>query len=230
MIMKKIFFTILFILTFDLSAQVMFSGIVASSLQTTTEYLISDDFDSYSTGDIHGQGDWLDGNSGDPHMRVVDVSGDKRVTGEVDDECMAYYNITASNDHKVELTIEGTGSSGNYVGVAVRCSSGMTYYGLYVRNDYVYFFIMQSGSFSNLINGQSVTINSGDVIGLSVDGTTLTCYKNGSVWTELGSALSPATGNNGVYTDTRISSGKPGICAYGSGNTAQGDNFNVTEL
>ena len=112
------------------------------------------------------------------------------------------------------------------IGVAVRVSSGQGYVywaGAQERGIDVFIDSVQY----RLANITSVGLIDGDVIKITAVGSTITCYLNGEIDTGLLSAISPATGGSGVYTDTRISTGYAGIYGFGyyDATSTQGDNW-----
>jgi hypothetical protein len=61
-----------------------------------------------------------------------------------------------------------------------------------------------------------------DVYKLKVVGSVLTVYKNGSIFTEVGTG--------GTYTDSTYATGKAGIMGYGTANDTLGDEWEGGEI
>lgn len=183
----------------------------------------TDNFQAYNTGNIAGQGNWLACLN---TMSVVDSSGDKRVLSSVlSSECSAKRSETFGNDQYAQIRIDGV-VGGGFVGVAVRAQgSGATaaYYCYYASSAERFLCLIKDGAYvGDICVHRDVGVVAGDILKLTIIGNTLTCYLNGVVDTEMGAAVSPATGSAGVYVDTRIASGgTPGITGYSTtSNTA----------
>jgi hypothetical protein len=117
---------------------------------------------------------------------------------------------TFANDQYAQATLTSLGTSGNWIGVSVRCNTSTADgYGLYVatssgQSDYVY----------KLVSGTATTIDSAagsyavnDVVRLEVTSTTLTPKKNGS------------THAMGTSTDSSFSAGYAGLAGYNNAYT-----------
>lgn len=122
---------------------------------------------------------------------------------------------TFSGDQYSEATISGLGGS-SYVGVAVRCATGaVTNYGLWVNpgGDSIIRYTV-GGADTTILTMSSSAFANGDVARLEVSGTTLTAKKNGAVV--------------GTITHSSLSSGSPGMVAYGS--AARLDNWTGSDI
>jgi len=119
----------------------------------------------------------------------------------------------------------------DYIGPACRCSlTEVTGYSLTLAYDEVYLISIDDGVETNMITVQAVSLSNGDTVSMKVDGTTITIYLNDVVWAALGDGINDTTGTAGVYTNSVISSGYPGISGYGGGPNAAADDFYATEV
>jgi hypothetical protein len=192
----------------------------------TTNY--ADDFSSYSAGALGGQGNWV------ACINTIEVTADDKVKGYANDLCTVIYNGGFNNNQRATLQITTIDNGGSYgVSVCVRASgSGATgtYYALYGASgggEGTILYKVVNGSATALCY-TGFAIAAGETIELKVDGTTLTCLKNGIIDTTMGAAINGASGNNGVYTDSSIASGQPGIMIWGTG--ARGGYFECANL
>jgi hypothetical protein len=126
-------------------------------------------------------------------------------------------NYTFANDQSSEFTFGSTPTNNDWAGAAVRLSttgSGQGYIAYYIPEvTEVAIFPLTSGTVgsgtTNAIGGVTgITFASGDKLKLSITGTTLTVYKNGTLQT-----TTPSTVTSSTY-----SSGQPGL-AYQFGNS-----------
>ena len=111
-----------------------------------------------------------------------------------------------SADYSVEVVARSGGLS-NGIGPAARCaaSSTVTYYAYIIfGGDAAYLVEITGGSESVLATGSSVSANTNYTLRLEVEGSTIRCYLNGSLDIET--------------TDASLTSGPPGIAAYGGNN------------
>jgi hypothetical protein len=97
---------------------------------------------------------------------------------------------------------------------------------------YSYIATTSARALSVIVNGTEYGIASGpgisdnDVLRIEVQGSTITCYRNGVIDTSMGIATSPASGNNGIYIDTRfLTGGTPGISSRGYNVYVFADNW-----
>lgn len=162
----------------------------------------TDNFNSYTIGNLSTQGNWI---TCDNDMSVIDDSGNKKITSGT----ILLYNQATRNTGTVtsnqysQLTITDLAFS-NYIGVCVRASTS---------NYYAYIVSLNHRMVIKVVDGEATIIDElgenylsvNDVFKLSISGTTLTCYRNGSIDTAL-------TGG-GIYTDTSLSSGSVGVVA-----------------
>jgi len=177
-----------------------------------------DDFTAY-TGGISGKGPWVMGTEYDisinitanPPLHYVQPS-------RTFQPICAYVNKGFSNNHSAELTIKGSAAYID-VGPAVRISGEtMTCYAYYgaiapeTRGIEVY---MGGVWYREIAGAPGYTV--GDVLKLTIDGSKLTCYRNGKVDASMGAANAPAIGSGGIYYDSSLTTGQPGISTYDSG-------------
>jgi hypothetical protein len=188
-----------------------------------------DTFESYSLGNIAGQGSWL------TCLGQMDIIAGKYIqSNSASGEVCARLNAPAiSANHYSQIYIYSRGAS-RAIGPAVRCS-GVTpnacWYELYADNSGLYLTVVVNDAYALIAQkAGSGAVSDGDILKLDVNGTTLTCYINGAVATAMGDATSPATGTAGVYTDSRLSTGTPGISGYGNSTTTYGDSFECTDI
>ena len=169
----------------------------------------------YTTGNIGGQRHWTD------IQNNLAVSGGA-VSGATSgaDICACRSETFSANQYSqiIVTSIEDHG----YIGVAVRCSAGINYYGYYATDDGRYFFKYVSGVLTQIAHATAITTNIGDVLRIEVQGSTIRCYLNSVLDTSL-------PGGTGIFTDTSITTGAVGICA--SRNYAMGgDNWSGGNL
>lgn len=117
-----------------------------------------------------------------------------------------------------------TWGSPNYgVGVAVRVSpdtnSGRDYYYHNARSDNVSVFGKVVNGVNTTFVSSAVSWNPGDRVEIEVNGSTVTAMKNGVA---LGGAF--------TVTDTSITTGVPGVTAFGDSGRASGDNWTAGNL
>jgi pectate lyase len=111
-----------------------------------------------------------------------------------------------SANYSVEVVARSAGITG--IGAAARCaaSSAVTYYGYVIfGGDRAYLVEITAGGEAILDTGSTISSNTNYTLRLEVDGSTLRGYLNGVLDVEA--------------TDASLSSGQPGIMAYG-GNEA----------
>lgn len=183
-----------------------------------------DNFDSYIAGNLAGQGNWLSclnnigvavasGNGGVYPGTSVNIAAVKR-------------SETFLSNHYSQITINSPGSN-QWIGVSARTQGESN-----TASYYSYIATASARALSVIVNGTEYGIASGpgisdnDVLRIEVQGSTITCYRNGVIDTSMGIATSPATGNNGVYIDTRLlNGGTPGISGWGYNTYVFADNW-----
>lgn len=174
--------------------------VIAAGIGTQT---VTDDFNRANQSPMAGN--W----SQDAAARFNLVSNQVVITA-LPDDLWAYYNAwTNGDDQYSQISVTTTGSgAGTGPAVTVRKATGATatYYRL-ALNDAGGFELGKiiAGAFTSLRTG-SVTYIAGQLLGLSVKGTTLKIWYNGS---QVGTDV----------TDAAISTGFPGL-AYSSISTA----------
>lgn len=190
-------------------------------------FFITDDFEAYTTGALGGQGNWIDTLR---TLLIADTSGDNRVVGEgLNLECGARRSDTIADAQYAEVVIDvSSGTSGNGIGPAVRCSGAAAsnngcYFGYYGGQ---VFYVHSNGVWESIDDGGTFP-SVGDVLRLEIEGTTLRCYRNSSLDTSMG-----GTGEYDVSTIistvTALAHGGVGISAYS--NTDRIDDFEGGEL
>ena len=138
---------------------------------------------------------------------AVDATADAAYASAGDVESGAFWNAdTFSNDQYAQGVLNVADVLGA-IGVAVRCSAGGNYYGLYYQppGQHCWLFKMVGGVWTELGYAQNVGNWNGATLRLEVSGTTLTPKLNGSVITAIG-----------AKTDSSLASGRAGICGYGN--------------
>src|SRR5271157_508301 len=114
-------------------------------------------------------------------------------------------SVSWSNDQYSEVTV-GSGTTG-FAGPGVRLGATQGYIVSGISGGAATFYKLQLGGYTSLGNFGTVTFTTGDVLRLTVIGSTFTYYKNG---VQQGSTIS----------DTSFPSGFPGVYANGSPVTA----------
>lgn len=145
------------------------------------------------------------------------------ISGSVGGPAVAasYYSGTAfGNDQSAQLTITVGPGMFSHIGPTVRASGtggSATFYYLdyYPANPSMALKKRVGGSLSTIQDFFSVTLTDGDVIKISVSGSTLHAYLNGG---ELGSG----------YSDGDLSSGFPGVHTNGYDTSFRADDFLAT--
>ena len=198
-------------------------------------FTLSDDFQSLSTGNLAGQGNWVTCRASQ-QIDVVDASGDHRFQGwsglEYSERC-CMRSETFSADQYSQCTIDSVpGDDGNDVGVAVRCNRfddegwQEQYFAYYGHSLHRAIFYSINGGWVAISEcyGSGLGLSVGDVLRLEAEGNTLRAYLNGSLDTEL---------NNGATVDvsaiiadpnySHLAGGAPGVAVADNG--AQGDDW-----
>jgi hypothetical protein len=173
-----------------------------TSTVITGSTFYTDDFESYTTGELGGQGNWINCMGG---INVQDISGDNRVT---------YYNYgvqevvkrseTYNANQYSQVTLE-VALGGTYLGPCLRTlSTGETTecYAFIASSDGDAYLIYMYGSAFDIIATASTAVTNNDVLKITVNNNVIKGYIND---VEVISA-----------TDSSISSGVPGIAgSYG---------------
>lgn len=122
----------------------------------------------------------------------------------------SFVNVGDLTNVDVAATISVLPGTGNYIGVIARqdptVNTGKNCYDcIYIPGTGVLVDYYDSLGTSHNLATYSVTLNAGDAIGLSINGTTLRAYykPSGGSWTQLGS-----------ITDTRFSHGYIGVAGF----------------
>lgn len=186
-----------------------------------------DNFDSYTGGNyLVGLGSWV---SGMGNMVCWNISAGQNQVGPYSSTAYsaAIYNQVLSNDQYAQIKRTKVTADG-YLGIGVRLSGSSTTFCGYV-------FLLKDSATGNtrllkFTNGVAAQLGSAgttppslnDIYKLTIVGNVLTCYKNGSIFTEVATS--------GQYTDSTYSSGKAGIAGYGSYNDTLCDEFECGEL
>jgi hypothetical protein len=145
------------------------------------------------------------------------ISNQAASSGSPSAEEAVFWNAESfAADQYSEVTFS-TGSNSSYIGPAVRCNStsGGNYYGFYGDPNTRYLVRVVNGVWSQLATlGTGFT--NGQVLRLEVQGTTLSAYINGVLWTSV--------------TDSSISSGSPGLTSWANNNSGRLDNWTGLNL
>jgi hypothetical protein len=194
---------------------------------TYTKKLITDDFESYSTGNLGGQGNWVCING---ECLITDVSGDNRFTSDGEEDCERR-SETFSDDQYAQVRIDAVAVNSD-IGVAVRCSgSSVTdgyyfmYYGGFGSHKVGYTYPV--GQWIEIDGAPVSGLNVGDILRLEIVGTELRAYRNGSLDTELFNGTGTYDASTIIATYPALAHGSVGIAAYNGGN---GDDFVGGEL
>jgi hypothetical protein len=182
-------------------------------------FSVFDNFNSYAPGSLGGQGNWIASRN---DLIVVPILGNNVVSPFVNDDSMVRRSEVFSNDQSAEVTLSSI-SLGSYNGVCVRCQ-GMA--GTFKSYEY---YAGAEGRWLESYSPGFTTIAfsfigavASDHLRLEISGTTLKCYFNNALDTQL-------TGGTGVFVDSSIpSGGSPGL--YGFGTAGSVDNFTGSDL
>jgi hypothetical protein len=183
---------------------------VTNSIASTHSY--TDDFNSYSNGaSLGGQGNWVTA------LGTMTTSGTNVYSNAVGRN-MVYYNATTGNDQYSQVA-HNAASSSRFVGAAVRISSASG------GSGYFYYYGNGSRVVGKMVNGTwtqiatcSCNITAGQILRIEVQGTTIRCYLNGVLDTNL-------TGGTGTFTDTSLSTGFSGVCGMDASSTPRIDDW-----
>jgi hypothetical protein len=191
-----------------------------------------DNFESYTSGqNLAGQGSWV---ACQYNMSVANVSSNNKIKSDDLNHttCNKINLSTFSPNHRVKATI-GTRVADSYIGVAARCNgttvANAAFYALHTDDNYLYLDKNVDGVNTTIAEYGGVLFNDGDTMELVVCGSSLKCYRNDQIITEMGNAQNGATGTAGEYIDTTIDTGVPGIAGYNNGNSYI-DNFIASEV
>jgi len=127
-----------------------------------------------------------------------------------------YSAVSFINDQWAQATVTAVSGGGVYIGLSVRAASGSTKTGyvLYFNGATVFLSKMIAGSRTVFNGGSSIgTLAVNDVVLLTVQGSTLTVYKNGVSMFSV--------------VDTAITSGSPGLGGFGTAGTSTIDNWSA---
>jgi hypothetical protein len=193
--------------------------------------LVTDNFDAYSAAALGGQGDWVACLN---TINVIDSSGNKVINAGTDNsESCAYINKAFSPNHRAKITIPSV-VDWSYIGVAVRISgSGATvsYYLYYRTSSGVCFGVVVNGTWDEIVPEFAKAFSANDTMELRINGSVIECYYNGVLDSSMANAESPATGTAGSYTDTRLTTGLPGVSAFRLTHCDTfGDNFEACDI
>jgi hypothetical protein len=188
----------------------------------------SDDFQSYSDGDLAGQGPWVSclSTSGSIFNVVSDLTPNKTINSWDGVNTIYRLNTNWNNDQSAQITIASILDAAFIrYGVAVRCSgSDATSKGYFytacgsVWAAHKYLYKVINGALT-ILASSSTEYNGvdGDTYKIVVSGTSIKCYLNGVLDATMGNGSNGCTGTGGDYVDSSISSGTPGVYARDSG-------------
>lgn len=167
---------------------------------------------SYSNGNLSGQSNWVVANGGAGFVTLSVVSNTIQCSSISATDCGNQFNVTYPNDQcsQVGINTLNSTSAGTFA-VTVRSSTGgANYYGLAVKGPLgatasVSLFKVIAGVATVLVASTTETINSGDLIGLCAQGTSLYITLRGTLVAALN------------HTDSSITSGQPGVVINSNG-------------
>ena len=183
----------------------------------------TDNFDALTGGgnDLAGQGNWILGLN-----RIIvwtPTTGDNEIGPYTSSAYVAaIHNQTYANNQYAQIKRTKVTSDGAW-GVGVRLSgSGATFcgYALVVKDSATGYsrLVKFTNGVASILGSTGTTPTAlNDVYKLQIVGGVLTAYKNGSVFTEVGTS--------GSYTDTTYTTGKAGVVGYGTYNDTLADEF-----
>jgi hypothetical protein len=204
--------------------------------KSSSEKTYSDNFQGWTLGDLQDQGSWICARSSGS-INVTNTSGDYRLIPANATEVCLYWNAGFSNNQSSKVKLDVAANAAGKGGVAVRCSgtsdATSNYYSLYGNGQ-----AAGTVELAVTVNGTKTTIASctlqlsaADTLKLTINGSILTCYRNDSIITTMGAATGPATGNKGVYYDTRLTTGQPGVAMSGAtGTDCELDDFQADDV
>lgn len=163
-----------------------------------TPFSVTDNFNRTNESPLSGGGNWTNRGS---NLKVV--SNGVGVASANTDSYAFYSGHTWSANQSSEATIVASNANVyNAVGVRMAASGAFGYILVENNGTLQLYYVNSSESWASVHNYGSISgLGAGDVIKLSVSGTSLTAYING---TQEGTS----------YTDTNIASGSPGLQAY----------------
>ena len=188
-----------------------------------SKYIYADDFQSYSVGNLGGQGNWVAVMN---TTSIVDTSGDKRVysTGGT------LYGVrrmeTFSASQYAQIVIDLINNEGA-VGVSVRTSGIDTAsaYCFYLYQDlyttYLGYILPNYGGAE--IATASHNYSPGDVLRIEINGDEIRAYLNGSLHTGLSGGTGIFNVSEIISSNASLGSGMPGIWGWSTG--AYGDEW-----
>ena len=194
----------------------------------------TDDFQSYSAGDLAGQGPWVRATTTDSAMISVDTTtySPNNVikyaarSGSLNQAFDILSTYSWDNDQSAQLTVVAKTGNGAAFGVCARCSVASDLITCYIYavlgSNFSYYKILYkivAGTYTILASAPKTTpvIANGDIIKLVVSGTSIKCYLNGSLDSNMEAGQNGCTGTGGDYVDSSISSGVPGMYTRSNG-------------
>ena len=211
---RTLFILILALFAFQVEGQIIRAHPFATAqVSAGGGAVYTDDFEAYSDGNLDGQGSWI---LGVANIRTYDsgVAMFASPNSATTTNCAAIYDGVFTNNHYAEATI-GFMNTTNWMGAGVRMSSSAASfdgYGLYTDGTNTMLVRVVDNSRTTLAN-VVVGFTTNDMIRLEISGNVLSCYKNGSLITEID--------DDGRVTDSTLSTGQAGIMGYGQGSGAR---------
>jgi hypothetical protein len=204
----------------------------------STEYIagvigqtLSDDFQSYSTGALNGQGNWLNNSVTANSMYIGDTAGDKRFYsyGTTTENCARRSESFNANQF-AQCTLDA--APNDPTGVSLRCSyTGGVYYhfGYYCREYSREVFYSVNGSYTELGGSGGPGVSAGDVLRIELTGNILKVYLNGVIDTVLS--------GGGIYDVSSVISSYPalgsgavGVTGFDNDTVGCGDDWTAGEI
>jgi hypothetical protein len=174
--------------------------------------ILSLDKFSYANGNLSGQSNWVVVNGGLSDVTLSVVSNTLQCSHVGVTDCGNQFNIAYPNDQcsQVQVNTLNAVSSASFQVLVRSSSSASTFYGVAVTGPLgatasMLLFKNIAGSVTTLVTATTETVNSGDLVGVCAQGTSLYVTLRGT---------KVAAFN---YTDSSIASGQPGLIINSNG-------------
>jgi hypothetical protein len=199
--MKKIFI-VWFLISMKCSygQYLLMNSIFSNPSTSTALFSVSDNFNSYTNGNLAGQGNWVF------CLNEIDILNGEvysnTPTANYEESCVMRSETFTSNQYS-QISATSIVDHG-YIGAAIRCSSGGNFYGYYTTDDKRIFYKSINGVYTGIANVTGLSQTGPITLRIEVVGSTIRCLLNGALDTEL-------TGGTGIFIDTDLTNGTPGI-------------------